>query len=90
LEVQEYQLSDEGVAPTRKRMTWLGESDAIWFDRDQHCAHRGRNLVQPARRDHACIWPGARQARYRLFERVNESVWNVRSRIASINGRLTM
>ena len=89
LEVQEYQLSDDGLAPTRKRMTWLGESDAIWFDRDQHCAHRGRNLSsqQAAITLHLA---GARQARYRLFERVNESVWNVRSRIASINGRLTM
>lgn len=89
LEVQEYQLNDEGVAPTRKRMTWLGESDAIWFDRDQHCAHRGRNLSS----QHAAITlhlAGARQARYRLFERLGDSSWNVRSRIAAVDGRLTV
>jgi predicted metal-dependent enzyme (double-stranded beta helix superfamily) len=42
LEVQQYQA--DGKALCEDGHTWLGQGDALWFDRDERYLHRARNL----------------------------------------------
>lgn len=88
LEVQEYAIGAESEPPSQRKITWLGESDALWFERSENLAHRCRNLSS----QHWAITlhlHGGALPRYRLFERTEgEKRWRVRPRIARVHGRV--
>jgi hypothetical protein len=90
LEVQEYAISAEGERPSQRKISWLGESDALWFERSDNLAHRCRNLSS----QHWALTlhlHGGALPRYTLFERgEDESVWQARPRIARVHGRVTV
>jgi len=90
LEVQHYTIGPEGEPPTQRKIDWLGEGDALWFERAERLAHRCRNLSSQN-------WAitlhlhGGPLPKYRLFERGEGGKgWRVRPRIARFDGRVTV
>jgi predicted metal-dependent enzyme (double-stranded beta helix superfamily) len=90
LEVQEYAIGAEGEPPSQRNIHWLGESDALWFERTERLAHRCRNLSSQNWAITLHLHGGALPS-YRLFERAEgEKRWSVRPRIARVHGRVTV